>query len=79
MNKIAKVLEQVETERLSYTVKEAAKVLGISETSLYAMVYMNSIPFKRVQSRGKGKYGRILFSRAALEKWLEGEGALAEG
>lgn len=57
---------------LSLTVKEAARALGISDSTLYWMVYMGEIPHRRVKARGcKGK-GKILVSRVALEKWLEG-------
>ena len=57
---------------LALTVKEAAAALSVSESTLYWMVYMGEIPHRRIRARGcKGK-GRILISRAALEKWLEG-------
>jgi len=58
--------------RLALTVKEAAEALGISESTMYWMIYQGEIPHNRVRARGcKGK-GRILIPRAALEKWLFG-------
>lgn len=60
---------------LALTVKEAAKALGISESTTYWMVYQGEIPHRRVKARGgKGK-GKILISRALLEEWLKGEKA----
>jgi len=57
---------------IALTVKEAAEALGISESSVYWMCYMKKIPHRRIEARGcKGK-GKILISRRALEKWLEG-------
>ena len=57
---------------LALTVSEAAAALGISESTVYWMVYMGELPHARIRARGcKGK-GRILISRVALEKWLEG-------
>jgi excisionase family DNA binding protein len=52
---------------LALTVKEAAEALGISESSIYWMCYMKKIPHRGCKGKGK-----ILISRKALEKWLEG-------
>lgn len=57
---------------LALTVKEAAKALGISESTTYWMCYMGEIPHQRVKARGCRGKGKILISRVALEKWLEG-------
>lgn len=59
---------------LALTVKEAAEALGVSESTIYWMVYRNEIPHRRVEARGRKGKGKILIPRAALEKWLMGEG-----
>ena len=57
---------------LALTVKEAAAALSVSESTLYWMVYMGEIPHQRVKARGCRGKAKILISRVALEKWLEG-------
>lgn len=57
---------------LAFTVKEAAKALGVSESAVYWMVYRNTIPHRRIEARGKKGKGKILIPRAALEEWLRG-------
>jgi excisionase family DNA binding protein len=47
------------------TVKETAHVIGISVTTLYALVKEKSIPHKRIR-------GRIFFHSDELDKWLRG-------
>jgi len=59
--------------RLALSVKEAAAALGVSESTIYSMVYRGTIPHNRVKARGCNGMGKILISRRALEKWLEGE------
>ena len=51
---------------LALTVKEAAKALGISESTTYWMCYMGEIPHQRVKARGCRGKGKILISRVAL-------------
>ncbi len=63
--------------KLALTVKEAAAALGVSESTIYWMVYQGTIPHNRVKARGCNGQGKILISKAALERWLEGE-TLAE-
>ena len=58
--------------KLALTVKEAAAALGVSESTVYWMCYRGEIPHNRVKARGCNGKGKILISRAALEKWLEG-------
>lgn len=58
---------------LALTVKEAAEALGVSESTIYWMVYRNEIPHRRVEARGRKGKGKILIPKAALEKWLMGE------
>lgn len=58
---------------LALTVKEAAIATGLSESTIYWLVYRNELPHRRVKAKGCKGMGRILISRAVLEKWLEGE------
>ena len=58
--------------KLTYTVKEAAEALGISESTVRWMVYRNEIPHRRVHGRGTKGQGKILIPKAALEQWLMG-------
>lgn len=58
--------------RLALSVKEAAAALGLSETTVYWMVYENSIPHRRVKARGCNGKGRILIPVDAVKQWLEG-------
>ena len=58
---------------LALTVKEAAAATGLSESTIYWLVYRNEIPHRRVRAKGCKGMGKILISRAVLEKWLEGE------
>lgn len=60
--------------RLALTVKETAAALGISESTVYWMVYMKTLPHNRVKAKGCRGKGKILISKAALEKWLLGQG-----
>lgn len=61
------------TERLAYTVKETATATGLSESTIYWLVYRNEIPHRRIRAKGCRGKGKILIPRAALEKWLMGE------
>ncbi len=56
---------------MALTVKEAAEELGISESTMYAMVYQG-LPHNRVLARGTKGKGKILISRKTLEDWLKG-------
>lgn len=58
-------------EKLAYSVKEAAGLLGLSERTVREMVRDGRIPAKRiVTGRGERKGGRMIIPRAALEAWL---------
>nr|WP_084146984.1 helix-turn-helix domain-containing protein [Paenibacillus wynnii] len=57
-------------QRQTITVKEAAELLGVSQTTVYAMVRQGQIPAVRVRSR-------IFFTRLALEEWLRSGGVTA--
>ena len=58
---------------LALTVKEAAKSLGISESTVYWMVYQGELPHRRIKARGCNGKGKILISKKIIERWLEGE------
>ena len=51
---------------LALTVKEAAKALSVSESTLYWMIYQGEIPHRRIRARGCRGKGKILISRVAL-------------
>lgn len=58
-------------EKLVYSVKEAAKVLGVSEISMYDMCNRSNFPAIRV---GKNR-GKIVIPVEGLKRWLENGGA----
>lgn len=64
---------------LALTVREAARAIGVSESTIYWMCYMRQIPHRRIKARGCRGRGKILISRAELERWLAGEEAKAGG
>lgn len=57
-------------ERLAYTVKETADLLGVSFKTVYRMIENGTIPHKRLDGRGKSGRGMFIIPAAALEKWL---------
>lgn len=50
--------------KITLTVSEVAKLLGVSTTTIYTMARLNEIPHKRVR-------GKILFHRETVENWLK--------
>jgi excisionase family DNA binding protein len=54
-------------ERLTYSVEEAARLLGISRAFAYECIARGEIPHLRIGRR-------ILVPRSALHKFVEGEG-----
>jgi len=58
----------VSTERLTYTVLEMAKIMGLGKCAAYQAVQRGEIPSLKF-----GK--RIVIPRAALQKMLEGNGS----
>ena len=50
-------------EKLTYTVEEVAKLLGLSRSSMYQAIRNNSVPSLRIG-------GRILISKIELERLL---------
>jgi excisionase family DNA binding protein len=60
--------EQEQMDRLTVTVPEAAKLLGVSRMTAYAAVREGAIPSLKIGRR-------VLVPRAALERLLNGAGA----
>lgn len=63
-------LQFTPVQRQTMTVKEAAEMIGVSTTSIYAMVREGQIPATRVRAR-------ILFHRSVLEDWLRSGGVMS--
>jgi excisionase family DNA binding protein len=61
-------------EKLAYSVAEAAELLGISRNAVYDEVTSGRLPHRRT---GTSPRGRILISKVAIERWLQGEKATA--
>lgn len=55
-----------QNKKITLTVKEAAELIGVSSTLVYAMVREKQIPHARVRSK-------ILFHKDVIESWLRGE------
>jgi excisionase family DNA binding protein len=55
-------------ERATYTVEQAARVIGLGRASAYAAVRRGDIPSIRIGRR-------VVVPRAALERMLAGQGA----
>jgi excisionase family DNA binding protein len=58
--------DDAKVQRATVGVKEAAQILGIGKNQAYAAARNGELPVVRIG-------GRILVSRAALEKMLQGE------
>jgi excisionase family DNA binding protein len=56
----------VEVERETYTIKEAAEVLGVSANSIYDWTKEGTFPCVRMGTR-------VLINRTTVEKILSGE------
>lgn len=56
------------TEPLTYSVPEAAALLGISPWSYYEAIKKNELPFRKIGRR-------IVVPRVQLERWLDQKGA----
>lgn len=52
-------------EKIALNVSEAAKLIGVSQTTIYKMVQKGEIPHTRVRSR-------IIFHKGIIEDWLKG-------
>jgi|GEM_PF-2011325 len=56
-----------DTQKLAYTAKELAELLGVSKTQILDWAHRGIIPAK--QPAGKG--GRVIFPKRAVDKWLD--------
>lgn len=54
------------SERIALRPTEAAKLIGVSRSKIYAMIRMPGFPCRQVD-------GRFLIPRRALEQWVEGK------
>lgn len=54
------------TEKLTYSVIEMARALGISRSNAYDLVQRGLIPSVRLR-------GRVLIPRRAIDEWLSGK------
>jgi excisionase family DNA binding protein len=52
-------------DKIALNVSEAAKLIGVSQTTIYKMVNNGEIPHARVRSR-------IIFHKGVVEDWLRG-------
>lgn len=52
--------------KVTLTVSETAKLIGVSQTTIYSMAREGQIPHVKVR-------GRILFHKDVIEAWLRGE------
>lgn len=59
------------TDKLAYTVNEAAKLVSLSPRTLYELIYLGQIEAFRVKARGHKGKGKILVPRASLEAWIQ--------
>lgn len=61
-------------ERVTLTVTELSKYLGVSDDIIYAMARKNQIPHIRI---GVGR-GRILFRKDSIDAWMKEKEARKE-
>lgn len=60
------------TERLAYTRQEAADLCGVSIDTIARAKNAGELRAKRLTKDEKKKGGKELYTRAALESWLDG-------
>jgi excisionase family DNA binding protein len=58
-------ISQTDSDVLFLSVKEAAKLLSISNSQIYKLIYNDGLPAKRIGE------GRILISRSELLGWID--------
>lgn len=59
------------SDRLAYTVKEVAELIGVSIKTVYRMIEIGTIPYKKLDASGvAGKRGMFIIPADALHKWL---------
>lgn len=61
--------EKTEVQRATYTVEEAAQILGIGRGLAYKLVHSGELPALRLGEK------RYVVPRVAVERILNGEGA----
>lgn len=59
-------MEIVNRPKLTYSVPEAAKVLGVSTSKMYEVVRIKNFPTIKIG-------GRLLVSAKGLESWIEAQ------
>lgn len=59
-------MESITRPKLTYTVPEAAQVLGISKSKMYETVRIKGFPTIKIG-------GRLLVSARGLENWIEAQ------
>lgn len=62
----------VKFEKLTYSVEEAAEVLGVSKSNMYQIIKMEGFPLLKIG-------GRCLISVKGLARWVEKMAACSEG
>lgn len=61
---MAKLSNSVDQDRLTFTVEEAARALGVGRNTAYEAVRTGELPCLRIR-------GRLLIPRAAIKQLLE--------
>ena len=57
-------MEAISRQKLTYSVPEAAKILGVSASKMYEVVKIDGFPTIKIG-------GRLLVSAKGLERWIE--------
>lgn len=57
-------MEAINRPKLTYSVPEAAKILGVSASKMYEVVKIDGFPTIKIG-------GRLLVSARGLERWIE--------
>lgn len=63
---ITNQLGVITMEKITLTVNEVAKFIGVSTATIYTMTRLNEIPHKKIR-------GKILFHKETIEKWFTDE------
>ena len=57
-------MEAINRQKLTYSVPEAAKILGVSASKMYEVVKIHGFPTIKIG-------GRLLVSAKGLERWID--------
>ena len=57
-------MEAISRQKLTYSVPEAAKILGVSASKMYEVVKIDGFPTIKIG-------GRLLVSAKGLERWID--------